>query len=148
MMIEKWIGYDMETVFFLHVFITYFLIHNTDYVDKLLLSHVNSNHMQIKRKKTQIPCLLSTCIAWMQFFLMSRIMRKPAFEYAITKVQISHAVTVKLISTFVFAIEYTIPLLSKSVISSLLPPSVSVQPGLCRTWLETPKTGFLHRRLI
>ena len=75
---EKWIGHDMETCFY-HVVITDFLIHNTDYVDKLLLSHVNSNHMQIKRKKTQTPCLLSTCIAWMPFYLMSRIMRKPAF---------------------------------------------------------------------
>ena len=41
----------------------------------------------------------------------------------------------------------TIPLLPKSEISSLLPSSVFVQPGLCGTWLETPKTGFLIRRL-
>ena len=25
---------------------------------------------------------------------------------------------------------------------------MAVQPGLCRTWLETPKTGFLRKRLI
>ena len=37
----------------------------------------------------------------------------------------------------------TIPLLPKSEISSLLPSSVAVQPGLCGTWTETPKTGFL-----
>ena len=30
----------------------------------------------------------------------------------------------------------TIPLLSKSKISSLLPSSVTVQPGLCQTWSE------------
>ena len=42
----------------------------------------------------------------------------------------------------------TIPLLSKSEISSLKPSSVAVQPGLCRTWSETPKTGFLKTRLI
>ena len=42
----------------------------------------------------------------------------------------------------------TIPLLSKSEISSLLSSSVAVQPGLCRTWSETPKTGFLRTRLI
>ena len=36
----------------------------------------------------------------------------------------------------------TIPLLPKSEISSLLPSSVVVQPGLCRTWSETPTTGF------
>ena len=41
-----------------------------------------------------------------------------------------------------------IPLLSKSEISSLYPSSVAVQPGLCRTWSETPKTGFLTTRLI
>ena len=42
----------------------------------------------------------------------------------------------------------TIPLLPKSEISSLQPSSVAVQPGLCRTLSETPKTGFLRTRLI
>ena len=42
----------------------------------------------------------------------------------------------------------TIPLLPKSEISSLYPSSVAVQPGLCRTRSETPKTGFLRTRLI
>ena len=41
-----------------------------------------------------------------------------------------------------------IPLLSKSEISSLQPSSVAKQPSLCRTWSETPKTGFLTMRLI
>ena len=41
----------------------------------------------------------------------------------------------------------TIPLLPKSEISSLQPSSVAVQPSLCRTWSETPKTGFLTTRL-
>ena len=41
----------------------------------------------------------------------------------------------------------TIPLLPKSEISSILLSSVAVQPGLCRTWSETPKTGFLATRL-
>ena len=40
-----------------------------------------------------------------------------------------------------------IPLLSKSKISSLKPSSVAVQPGLCQTWLEIPKTGFPTTRL-
>ena len=39
----------------------------------------------------------------------------------------------------------TIPLLPKSEISSFYLSSVAVQPGLCRTWSETPKTGFLTR---
>ena len=41
----------------------------------------------------------------------------------------------------------TIPLLRKFEISSLYPSSVTAQPGLCWTWLETPKTGFLTTRL-
>ena len=41
----------------------------------------------------------------------------------------------------------TIPLLSKSEISSLQPSSVGLQLGLCQTWSETPKTGFLTTRL-
>ena len=45
-------------------------------------------------------------------------------------------------------IDSTIPLLPKSEISSLLPSYVAVQPGLCRTRSETPKTGFLTTRLI
>ena len=40
-----------------------------------------------------------------------------------------------------------ISLLSKSEISSLYPSSVAVQPDLCGTWSETPKTGFLTTRL-
>ena len=41
----------------------------------------------------------------------------------------------------------TIPILHKYEISSLQPSCVVVQPGLCRTWSETPKTGFLTTRL-
>ena len=44
-------------------------------------------------------------------------------------------------------IDSTIPLLSKSEISSLYPSCVVVQPDLCGTWSETPKTGFLTTRL-
>ena len=36
----------------------------------------------------------------------------------------------------------------KSEISSLWPSSVAVQPGLCHTWSEIPKTGFLTLRFI
>ena len=44
-------------------------------------------------------------------------------------------------------IDSKIPLLPKSEISSLK-LSVAVQPGLCRTWSETLKTGFVMMRLI
>ena len=39
----------------------------------------------------------------------------------------------------------TIPLLPKHEFSSFQPISVTVQLGLCRTWSETLKTGFLRR---
>ena len=42
----------------------------------------------------------------------------------------------------------TISLFPKSEISSLLPSSLAVQPGLCGTRSNTPKTGFLTTRLI
>ena len=41
----------------------------------------------------------------------------------------------------------TIPLLSRSEFSSLYLSYVVAQPGLCGTWSETPKTGFLRTRL-
>ena len=60
------------------------------------------------------------------------------------KTQISCAVTAKLISAVVFA---------TWIVQSLyyLDPkfqAVAVQPGLCGTWSETPKTSFLTVRLI
>ena len=42
----------------------------------------------------------------------------------------------------------TISLLLKSEISSFQPAPVTIQAGLCRTWSETPKTGFLASHLI
>ena len=42
-------------------------------------------------------------------------------------------------------IDSTIPLLSKSEISSLQPSSVAVQPGLCRTRSETRTLVFWRR---
>ena len=41
----------------------------------------------------------------------------------------------------------TIPLLPKYEVSSFLPSCVAAQPGLCLTWSETPKTGFLTTKL-
>ena len=40
-------------------------------------------------------------------------------------------------------IDSIILFLHVSEISSLLPFSVGVQPGLCQTWSKTPMTGFL-----
>ena len=41
-------------------------------------------------------------------------------------------------------IDSTIPLVPKYEISILQPSSVVVQPGLCRTWSETPEDRFSH----
>ena len=41
----------------------------------------------------------------------------------------------------------TLPLLPKYKISSFWLSSVAVQPSLCETWSETPKTRFLTTRL-
>ena len=54
-----------------------------------------------------------------------------------------------LISTFIVrCLDSIIPLISISEISSLYLASVAGQAGLSLTWLQTPKTGFLMRRLI
>ena len=63
------------------------------------------------------------------------------FAFTKTKTEISFAVTDQRLC-FRYT-DSTIPLLPKTEISSLWPSSVVVQPGLCRTWSETPKTGFL-----
>ena len=67
------------------------------------------------------------------------------FEYAKTKTQISCSITAQLISAFVFAT----PIVQS--LNSLNPKFHAyshLKPGLCLTWLETPKTGFLRTRLI
>ena len=46
------------------------------------------------------------------------------------------------------ALSSTLFLLIKSEISSFYAASGTVYVGLCQTWLETPKTGFLASRLI
>ena len=54
-----------------------------------------------------------------------------------------------LISTFVVrCLNSILSLVSISEISSLYLASVAAQVGLCFTWLQTPKTGFLVTRLI
>ena len=48
-------------------------------------------------------------------------------------------VNAQLVRDFIFATQIVH---TKSEISSPLPFSVAIHPGLCRTWSETPKTGF------
>ena len=82
-------------------------------------------------------------------FYMSLVMRKPDFCICKNKdadqLRGNREADQRLCFRYM---DSTIPLLSKSEISSLWPSSVAVQPGLCGTWSETPKTGFLRTRLI
>ena len=41
-------------------------------------------------------------------------------------------------------IDTTIPVLSKSEISSILPSFVAAQPGSCRNWSKNPEDRFSH----
>ena len=80
---------------------------------------------------------------------LSRVVRKPAFCICENKdpdqLRGNREADQRLCFRYT---DSTIPLLPTSEISSLWPSSVAVQPGLCRTWSETPKTGFLTTRLI
>ena len=91
----------------------------------------------------KLPCLEISQVN------MSLVMRKPAFCICENKdadqLRSNCATDQRLCFRYTGS---TIPLVPKSKISSLKPSSVAVQPSLCRTWSETPKTGFLTRRLI
>ena len=108
-----------------------------------------TSHTNIRIKlfvKTQLH-LLETYL-W-QNIDMSLVMRKPAFCIYESKDADQLRGNRKADQRLCFCyIDSTIPLLPKSEISSLYPFSVTVQPGLCGTWSETPKTGFLTTRLI
>ena len=80
---------------------------------------------------------------------MSPVMRKPAFCICENKDADQLRGNREADQHLCFGyIDSTIPLLPKSEISSLQPSSVDVQTGLCRTWTETQKNGFLTTRLI
>ena len=76
-------------------------------------------------------------------------MRKPAFCICENKdadqLRGNHEADQRLCFRY---IDSTIPLLPKYEISSFWPSCVVLQPGLCQTWSESPKTGFLTTRLI
>ena len=80
---------------------------------------------------------------------MSLVMRKPAFCICENKdadqLRGNREADQRLCFRYT---DSTTLLLPKCEISSLKPSSVAVQPGLCQTWSETPKTGFLTTRLI
>ena len=69
---------------------------------------------------------------------MSRVMRKQTFYICENKdadqLRSNREADLRLCFRYT---DSTIPLLSKSEISSIQPSSVAVQPGLCRPWSET-----------
>ena len=79
---------------------------------------------------------------------LSRVVRKPAFCICENKdadqLRGNREADQRLCFRYT---DSTILLLPKSEISNLLPSCVAVQVGLCRTWSETSKTGFLRTRL-
>ena len=75
----------------------------------------------------------------------SRVMRKPDFCLGENKGAGQCEADQRLCFR---CMDSSIPLLSKSKISTLQPSSVAAQAGLCQTWSKTPKTGFLASRLI
>ena len=87
------------------------------------------------------------CIVYVQY-KMSRVVRKLAFCICENKdadqLRRNREADQRLCFRYM---DSTIPLLSESEITSLCASSVAVQPGLCQTWSETPKTGFLRTRL-
>ena len=80
---------------------------------------------------------------------MSRVVRKPDFCICVNKdadqLRGNREADQRLCFRYS---DSAFPLLPKSEISSLWSSYVVVQPCLCRTWSETPKTGFLRTRLI
>ena len=76
-------------------------------------------------------------------------MRKTAFAICKQQSADQPAHPCNLISVFfIHCFDRIIPLVSTFKISSLRLVSIAVQAGLSLTWSETPKTGFLVRRLI
>ena len=87
--------------------------------------------------------------ALVTIYSMSLVMRKPAFCICENKdadqLRRNREADQRLCFRY---LDSTIPLLPKSEILSFEPSSVAVQPSLCLTWSETPKTGFLTTRLV
>ena len=80
---------------------------------------------------------------------MSRVMRKPDFCLCENKGADQLRSNCEADQRLCFRYtDSTLSLLIKSEISSFYAASGTVHVGLCRTWSETPKTGFLASRLI
>ena len=111
------------------------------------------NIQKLIDKHTKEMAVSGNFLSWLRIELfashLSRVVRKPAFCICEHKDADQLRGNREADQGLCFRYtDSTIPLLHKSEISSIQPSSVTVQPGLCRTWSETPKTGFLRTRLI
>ena len=80
---------------------------------------------------------------------MSYVVRKPVYAICDQQRRRSAAHPCSLISAFVVrCLDSIIPRVFISKISSLYLASVVAQAGLCLTWWQTPKIGFLVMRLV
>ena len=84
---------------------------------------------------------------WVQY--LSRVTRKPDFCLCENKGADQLRSNCEADQRLCFRYtDSTLSLLIKSEISSFYAASGTVHVGLCQTWSETPKTGFLASRLI
>ena len=113
--------------------------------------------LDVSSCKQVVKCLISREQNQLHYFLLqvkskiplSHIMRKPVLPYANNKGADQPAHLRNLISAFVIrCLDSIISLVSILAISWLSLASLAAQAGLCLTWSETPKTGFLVTRLI
>ena len=110
---------------------------------------MTSNLSEAQSTPAVICILLSSSAVGpeMSLYYTSLVMRKPAFCICENKdadqLRGNREADQRLCFRY---IDSTTPLLSKYEISSQ-PSCVVVQPALCQTWSETPKTGFLRTRL-
>ena len=108
----------------------------------------NTSHRKTKCEKHKLP-IISNFPGFRRFhYNMSRVTRKPDFCLCENKGadQLRSNCTADQRLCFRYT-DSTLSLLIKSEISSFYAASGTVHVGLCQTWLETPKTGFLASRL-
>ena len=102
--------------------------------------------MSLLHSTCLLPFIVST---FLLMNVMSLVMRKPDFCICENKdadqLRGNREADQRLCFRYT---DSTTPLFLKSDISSLHPSSVAVQPSLCRTRSETPKTGFLTTSLL
>ena len=121
-------------------------VSDKELIDDSFSEFCNFKFSTVCRRSSSSNC--DFCIWKYRCSLMSRVMRKPAFCICENKdadeLRGNRTADQRLCFPY---IDSTIPLLPNSEFSSLIPSSMVVQPDFCRTWSETPKTGFLAMRL-